>query len=128
MKEITILVLDADGAVQNVAAIHEGINPGNVFGERWAYAEDYADYEIGDSLLDIKMRKEVRRQRDEMLNTIDIVHCNALNVEEMTEKEKAAWREYKQALRDVPQQEGFPLDVVFPTMPSTKRGDYQNDA
>lgn len=27
------------------------------------------------------------------------------------------WQEYRQALRDIPQQAGFPLDVVWPTKP-----------
>jgi hypothetical protein len=28
-----------------------------------------------------------------------------------------AWAEYRQALRDVPQQEGFPVDIIWPTKP-----------
>lgn len=27
------------------------------------------------------------------------------------------WATYRQQLRDIPQQEGFPLDVVWPTLP-----------
>jgi hypothetical protein len=29
------------------------------------------------------------------------------------------WQVYRQALRDIPQQIGFPLDIVWPTPPST---------
>ena len=31
--------------------------------------------------------------------------------------DKAAWATYRQALRDVPSQEGFPWDVTWPTQP-----------
>jgi Phage tail assembly chaperone protein len=31
--------------------------------------------------------------------------------------DQAAWAEYRQALRDVPEQEGFPENVVWPTKP-----------
>lgn len=31
--------------------------------------------------------------------------------------DKAAWATYRQALRDIPEQEGFPTDVTWPTKP-----------
>jgi hypothetical protein len=31
------------------------------------------------------------------------------------------WGAYRQALRDLPQQEGFPFDIVFPIDPETKK-------
>jgi hypothetical protein len=31
-----------------------------------------------------------------------------------------AWITYRQALRDLPDQEGFPFDVTFPTAPTTE--------
>lgn len=31
-----------------------------------------------------------------------------------------AWITYRQALRDLPNQEGFPFDVTFPTTPTTE--------
>ena len=35
---------------------------------------------------------------------------------------KGAWAEYRQALRDLPTQAGFPFDVDFPTPPDSKEG------
>ena len=35
----------------------------------------------------------------------------------LTENDKSRWREYRQALRDVPDQEGFPESVVWPEEP-----------
>lgn len=39
----------------------------------------------------------------------------------LTEQSRAEFREYRQALRDIPQQKGFPFDVVFPVTPKPKR-------
>ena len=33
-----------------------------------------------------------------------------------------AWAEYRQALRDLPTQAGFPFDVKFPTRPDSEEG------
>lgn len=33
-----------------------------------------------------------------------------------------AWVKYRQALRDLPQQEGFPFDIEFPSAPDNKSG------
>lgn len=35
----------------------------------------------------------------------------------ITEECRAAFREYRQALRDIPEQEGFPDNVIWPVMP-----------
>ena len=35
---------------------------------------------------------------------------------------KGAWAEYRQALRDLPTQAGFPFDVKFPTPPDSEEG------
>jgi len=31
--------------------------------------------------------------------------------------DQAAWAQYRQALRDIPQQDGFPENVIWPTKP-----------
>jgi hypothetical protein len=36
---------------------------------------------------------------------------------DVPEATKLAWQPYRQALRDIPSQPGYPLDVVFPTPP-----------
>lgn len=35
----------------------------------------------------------------------------------MTPEEQQAWLQYRQDLLDVPQQSGFPLDIIWPTAP-----------
>lgn len=35
----------------------------------------------------------------------------------LTEEQKTAWATYRQELRDIPQQSGYPFDVIWPTAP-----------
>lgn len=58
-----------------------------------------------------KTANTVRQRRDELLEESDKrmvsdFPCN-----------HKAWKTYRQALRDIPSQEGFPYDVVFPDIP-----------
>jgi hypothetical protein len=59
---------------------------------------------------------EVKALRDRvLLETVD--RLNGARWEAMDEGEKAAWREYRQALLDIPGQPGYPFDVEWPVMP-----------
>jgi hypothetical protein len=61
-------------------------------------------------------QREVRSSRDNILkDTVDLL--NPIRWEAMTEEQKQAWRDYRQALLDVPQQEGFPYDISWPSKP-----------
>jgi hypothetical protein len=55
--------------------------------------------------------KEVRTQRDALLAETDWTQVADAPVD------AAAWATYRQALRDVPQQGGFPEEVTWPTKP-----------
>ena len=61
--------------------------------------------------------QKVRDYRDNLLNTCDTVYCNAERWSAMTTDQQKAWTAYKDALRDVPEQDGFPYTVNWPTMP-----------
>lgn len=59
----------------------------------------------------------IRGKRDLLLHSsIDTI--NAIRYNTMKEKDKKAWEEYRQALLDVPQQEGFPDNIIWPTPPT----------
>lgn len=53
---------------------------------------------------------EVREQRDRLLLETDWRFRSDMNPSQ-------EWIDYCQALRDIPEQEGFPWDVTFPTKP-----------
>lgn len=57
----------------------------------------------------------VRAKRDAMLRDSDFAVLPDSPLTKKTEQE--AWKTYRQALRDVPEQEGFPEDVVWPVSP-----------
>ena len=53
---------------------------------------------------------QVRAQRDELLAASDTMAL----ADRITDE----WRVYRQALRDIPAQSGFPTNVTWPTEPS----------
>jgi hypothetical protein len=57
---------------------------------------------------------EVRSERDALLTACDWIVIKAT---ETDVPEIEAWKAYRQALRDVPQQPGFPWNVVWPQPP-----------
>ena len=60
---------------------------------------------------------QVRAQRNSLL---DLCDWTQLPDAPLTAEQKQAWAEYRQALRDVPEQTGFPENVVWPSTPETE--------
>ena len=54
--------------------------------------------------------KEIRFQRNILISKTDWMGCSDVNM-------SAAWAAYRQALRDIPSQAGFPNEVVWPVEP-----------
>lgn len=63
----------------------------------------------------VALAAEVRTQRDALLTACDWTQMPDSPLDEET---KAAWATYRQELRDVPQQEGFPETVTWPEEPA----------
>jgi len=55
--------------------------------------------------------EEVRTQRDALLSQSDWTQVPDAPVDQ------TAWAEYRQALRDLPQQAGFPAEITWPVKP-----------
>ena len=68
--------------------------------------------------IDAEAQARVRAERNKMLNEIDIVYCNADKWELMDEPTKTRWRNYKEQLRQIPEQPEFPINIEWPEMPS----------
>lgn len=64
-----------------------------------------------------KLATEIRKKRDKLLLETDWTQANdtALS-DEMVQ----AYKEYRQALRDMPEQSGFPYNIVFPILKKGK--------
>jgi len=54
---------------------------------------------------------EARNQRDALLSASDWTQVSDAPVDQ------AAWATYRQALRDIPEQEGFPREIAWPAQP-----------
>jgi hypothetical protein len=72
-------------------------------------AEQVAAYQDGIAAVE-------RVTRDDLLKS-DVDVINAVRWNAMSAEDQAAWTTYRQALRDVPQQEGFPFTITWPTKP-----------
>lgn len=59
---------------------------------------------------------DFRRLRDRNLSRF-VDSLNPIIWETMPEEKKQEWRDYRQALLDVPQQPGFPDNITWPTKP-----------
>lgn len=62
--------------------------------------------------IEAQLAIEVRAERDQLLAATD--WTQAADVPEET---RVKWQPYRQALRDVPEQDGFPHNVVWPEKP-----------
>jgi len=60
-----------------------------------------------------QLAAQARSERDRLLDKSDWTQVPDAPVDQ------SAWAEYRQALRDVPQQAGFPTDVNWPTKPTS---------
>ena len=80
-----------------------------------ALADDVAAYvPPTQAELDAEIAKQIRADRDGRLTEVDAVAGNALRWAALDADTQAAWALYRQALLDVPQQAGFPNDVLWP--------------
>jgi len=65
-----------------------------------------------------KLAADARKERDTILaNVVDPLVSNPLRWADLNAEKQAELAAYRRALLDVPQQEGFPADITWPTQP-----------
>ena len=65
--------------------------------------------------------ERARKERDLILsNNVDPIVSNSLRWNSMTDEKRAEWTNYRQALLDIEDLEGYPnyLEIVWPTKPT----------
>ena len=62
---------------------------------------------------DEELAAAIRAERDALLAATDWTQ-----LPDVPEETRALWADYRQALRDVPQQDGFPHDINWPEKPN----------
>lgn len=79
-------------------------------------ALNITDFTVGElpvshDIIEVSAAEEARSQRDQLLFESDYTQLSDSPVD------SAAWATYRQALRDLPQQDGFPDTITWPTAP-----------
>jgi hypothetical protein len=78
------------------------------------------DYSTGQWVIDTKaLETAIILKRDRLLLDSDWTQLPDVP---LTPDQKEQWRVYRQELRDITQQPGYPTNVVFPVAPSTELG------
>lgn len=86
-------------------------------GDDLIYREIIISAEVDETAQKAAQSNLARTQRDQKLSACDwtqLADCP------LPDDQKTAWVTYRQALRDVPQQDGFPQDVTWPEMPESR--------
>lgn len=100
------LFLDYDRATQKLVSCDPYVQDG------WAYVVRVEDKTADEIAADLASKSaQVRAQRDRLLSASDWTQVLDAPVD------REAWATYRQALRDLPSQEGFP-NVEFPRDPN----------
>lgn len=63
---------------------------------------------------DSEQRTQIRKERNQKLTECDWTQLDDTPLDNVA---KAEWAAYRQALRDVPDQLGFPFNVIWPIQP-----------
>ena len=74
-------------------------------------AEEEAEFDAWEAGADDRKGEDVRMERNQLLRESDWMSSSDVTMSD-------EWRTYRQALRDIPSQEGFPNDITWPTKPS----------
>jgi len=78
------------------------------------YGDVYEDGVIRKPTVPLELKKlQVRNERNRLLAATDWTQAN-----DIPQTTKDLWAPYRQALRDVPQQDGFPTNVIWPLPPA----------
>ena len=73
-----------------------------------------------DELIDRMLANIIRAERDRLLAECDYMMMPDYPLSELDRATKAA---YRQSLRDIPEQAGFPRDVIYPAAPGEGEAD-----
>ena len=79
-----------------------------VIGPIFNNEEDEKAYKLR---IDTEASESIRNTRNNLISKSDWMACSDVIMSD-------EWKEYRQALRDIPEQEGFPHSVDWPTQPS----------
>ena len=109
---------DAAMAVENLGNEYAMVSEDGYTGQPYYRDGDFVDYteEETNSLISENNLITFRAERNRLLNNSD---WTQVPDSPLSDSKKTEWQTYRQALRDMPSQEGFdPLNPTYPTEPT----------
>ena len=83
------------------------------YGYTWDIATMTAIQTATDEKIAVRLATQARTKRDQLLTA-----CDWTQTADQPESTKTKWQPYRQELRDITLQEGFPNNVIWPIKPS----------
>ena len=97
--------------------LEDGVVVNRVLADSEFMQQNYTNYRLAEDN-NAFIAANARKDRDKILaNVVDPLVSNPLRWADLTAEKQAEWAAYRRALLDVPQQSGFPNDVVWPISP-----------
>jgi hypothetical protein len=91
---------------------------------QWVYAQimsgdagEIAEYEPPTPPTEEYLAEMARNYRGSLLRNLDTILTNPLRWDGYSEEQKAVIAKYRQDLLDLPEQSGFPNEIIWPTSP-----------
>jgi hypothetical protein len=90
---------------------------------RWGYVDDaFVDLDVADANVAQAVQDEINAQNVDEAVKVRQTRAGLLEASDWTQVadapvDKTAWATYRQALRDIPSQSGFPRSVTWPSTP-----------
>jgi hypothetical protein len=101
-----------NGKVANIAVSETALEPNWIASDVAKIGDDYVNGQFVTPAPDTSAQADAARaQRNMLLSACDWTQLADAPVDDL------AWATYRQALRDLPQQPGFPTDINWPTPP-----------
>lgn len=98
--------------------LENGVVINRVVADENFMSSNFSEYRLAEDGLSF-LAFQVREKRNALLKSVvDQMASNNLRWAEMTVEQQQAWADYRRALLDVPQQAGFPENVIWPTAPN----------
>jgi hypothetical protein len=82
----------------------------------WTWTGSLWEQPAGNVLSNEDLEKIARIKRNRLLRNV-VDKMNPIRWETMSQVQKNNWAMYRQQLLDVPQQPGFPTDIIWPVKP-----------
>jgi len=101
------------GEVTTYTGAEQSAKDNLTYGYKWAMPERAVVQILTDDEITAYLATQARAKREQLLTS-----CDWTQTADQSSAIKTLWQAYRQALRDVPKQAGFPATIEWPTLPT----------